>query len=481
MEKLEKDMEALRADVKVDMNTSFKRMMERMLTALQKALPQRIPKVVDDWVLVLPNAGVNTGPVTEALPTADVPIGPLPIGGETTVFMTTGRLELPSFDGQDLRAWIAWTDQFFMVYPTPVAQRVEQALIVMTSDALYWLQWMLHRMPSLTWAQFTWELLLRFGDNKSANNFEALEFNSTGWHSGDADEDDVVDDSIESINEGVTQTVVEKMALQFLGLSPLSSHGFNGSRTMKLIGRIADYKLLTMIDTQWLQLDINISQCFAVTLGNGEQVRAQGLCRGVQLYLQSHSFAADCYVFLLGGVDIILGVNWLSELGNVTTNWLHMSMEFVIDSQKIRLLRDPSLTRRKISMARLDTIIDVNKSWLLWSSDQLVLSELRRATNGKGRPIAYFSKALADRNLVKFAYEKELMAMVLAIQNWRPYLVGRRFLVRTDQRSLRHLLQQPLTTLAQQNWVGKLMGYNSEIVYKMEALNCRADLNVLVA
>jgi hypothetical protein len=50
------------------------------------------------------------------------------------------------------------------------------------------------------------------------------------------------------------------------------------------------------------------------------------------------------------------------------------------------------------------------------------------------RPIAYFSKALGVRNVAKSAYEKELMAVVLAIQHWRPYLLGRRFTVSTDQK-----------------------------------------------
>lgn len=45
------------------------------------------------------------------------------------------------------------------------------------------------------------------------------------------------------------------------------------------------------------------------------------------------------------------------------------------------------------------------------------------------KPIAYFSKALSDRNLNKSAYEKEVMALVLAIQHWEPYLLGRWFIV----------------------------------------------------
>ena len=37
------------------------------------------------------------------------------------------------------------------------------------------------------------------------------------------------------------------------------------------------------------------------------------------------------------------------------------------------------------------------------------------------KPIAFSSKALAETSLTKSIYEKELMALVLAIQHWRPY------------------------------------------------------------
>lgn len=67
------------------------------------------------------------------------------------------------------------------------------------------------------------------------------------------------------------------------------------------------------------------------------------------------------------------------------------------------------------------------------------------------------------------------MALVLAIQHWRPYLLGRRFIVRTDQRSLRHLLTESLTTPAQQNWAAKLLGYDFTIVYKKGILNRKEE------
>lgn len=58
------------------------------------------------------------------------------------------------------------------------------------------------------------------------------------------------------------------------------------------------------------------------------------------------------------------------------------------------------------------------------------------------QPIAYFSRALGLRAKQKSVYEKELMAIVFAVRQWKPYLLGRHFTIRSDQRSLRFLLEQ---------------------------------------
>ena len=80
------------------------------------------------------------------------------------------------------------------------------------------------------------------------------------------------------------------------------------------------------------------------------------------------------------------------------------------------------------------------------------------------RPVAFFSKALAAKNLSKSVYEKEMMALVLAVQQWRHYLMGKPFKVFTDHKSLKHLLQQRLTTTNQQYWLSKLMGFQFEVI-----------------
>ena len=93
----------------------------------------------------------------------------------------------------------------------------------------------------------------------------------------------------------------------------------------------------------------------------------------------------------------------------------------------------------------------------------------------EGRPIAYLSQALKGKNLLLSTYEKEFLALVLAIQKWRHYLLGHRFLVRTDQQALKHLLEQKVGTPFQQRWVTKLLGFDFCVEYRSGKGNKATD------
>ncbi|GKB44630.1 ty3-gypsy retrotransposon protein [Tanacetum coccineum] len=92
-----------------------------------------------------------------------------------------------------------------------------------------------------------------------------------------------------------------------------------------------------------------------------------------------------------------------------------------------------------------------------------------------GRPLGYFSRKLGPRMRVAATYQKELFAIVEAVYKWRQYLVGRRFTIRTDHRSIKELMQQVIQTPLQQKYVRKLMGFDFDIEYKTGASNLVAD------
>ncbi|GKA70256.1 putative mitochondrial protein [Tanacetum coccineum] len=92
-----------------------------------------------------------------------------------------------------------------------------------------------------------------------------------------------------------------------------------------------------------------------------------------------------------------------------------------------------------------------------------------------GHPIAYLSKTLASKHQSLSTYKKEFMAVVMALEKWRGYLLDRHFKIRTNHFSLKYFLDQRLSTPFQTKWLPKLLGFDYEISYKKGADNAATD------
>jgi hypothetical protein len=93
----------------------------------------------------------------------------------------------------------------------------------------------------------------------------------------------------------------------------------------------------------------------------------------------------------------------------------------------------------------------------------------------KGHPIAYLNKALGPKTRAMSTYEKECMAIILALDKWKSYLQHQPFTILTDQRSLTHLEDQKLANGIQHKAFVKLLGLQYKIEYKKGVENSAAD------
>lgn len=89
----------------------------------------------------------------------------------------------------------------------------------------------------------------------------------------------------------------------------------------------------------------------------------------------------------------------------------------------------------------------------------------RSSVNARRASQCFFQPSLKGRALYLSTNEKEVLSLVIAVQKWWPYLLGRPFKVKTDQH-LKFLLEQKVATISQQRWISKLLGYDFIIEYK---------------
>lgn len=102
-------------------------------------------------------------------------------------------------------------------------------------------------------------------------------------------------------------------------------------------------------------------------------------------------------------------------------------------------------------------------------------TSLGEVLSQNGHPIAFFSKKLAPRAQKQSAYVRELMAITVALAKFRHYLLGHPFVLRTDWKSLKNLLDQSLQTPEQQSWLHKFLGFDFRIEYKPGKDNIAAN------
>ena len=90
-------------------------------------------------------------------------------------------------------------------------------------------------------------------------------------------------------------------------------------------------------------------------------------------------------------------------------------------------------------------------------------------------PVAYESTKLNTHQFNYLVHDKEMCAIMHALERWRSFLLGQYFKIYTDHRSLVHFKTQSNLNQRQLRWQEKAADYDMEILYKSGKENVVAD------
>ncbi|XP_052203138.1 uncharacterized protein LOC127808607 [Diospyros lotus] len=155
---------------------------------------------------------------------------------------------------------------------------------------------------------------------------------------------------IPAANSGVEAEDLPKVSLHALA-------GSAGPQTMQvtamLKGKVASllinngstHNFISTKVAHKLQIPTTIIEPFEVRVASGERLAGTQQCKAVSLKIQHIYVSVDLYVIPLAGVDIVLGVQWLAQLGKVVFDYKQMAMEFTLGGRQVRLSMQQGTTR----------------------------------------------------------------------------------------------------------------------------------------
>lgn len=145
-------------------------------------------------------------------------------------------------------------------------------------------------------------------------------------------------------NQEEVEASVEDNQIQILEATPdisfnaLAGH-FHPS-TLRVMGRYGKKQVKILIDNgsnhnfvkpkvaEKLSLKRTPIIEFKVWTGSGAYLTCNSKCENILLCIQGTEFVVDLFILEIKGSEIVLGVQWLIELGTVKTNYRDLIMEF---------------------------------------------------------------------------------------------------------------------------------------------------------
>ena len=174
-----------------------------------------------------------------------------------------------------------------------------------------------------------------------------------------------------------------------------------------------------------------------------ELQRFLGFCNFYRRFIQGYSHIAKPLTILTGNIPW----SWTS----------HQQIAF--DTLKNAITSEPVLA---LPQPRGQFRIEAD------SSDYAVGAVLSQIQDGKWHPIAFLSKALTETQRNYEIYDKEMLSIMIALEEWRHYLIGadESFEIWTDHQNLQYFRQPQKVNRRQARWITQLANYHFTLHHK---------------
>eukprot|EP00253_Pinus_taeda_P018449 PITA_18449 len=141
--------------------------------------------------------------------------------------------------------------------------------------------------------------------------------------------------------------------------------GITTPQTIKIEGQIKKKKVIVLIDSGNTHNFIHCKvakelNCFLypapecqVMVANGATINCSGKCHNIKLSMGEYVLTSPMLSIPMGGVDVVLGVQWLQSLGTIAFNFQELFMKFSTEGKEVEL-RGIAGKPRKISKKVLD-------------------------------------------------------------------------------------------------------------------------------
>eukprot|EP00253_Pinus_taeda_P018944 PITA_18944 len=125
--------------------------------------------------------------------------------------------------------------------------------------------------------------------------------------------------------------------------------GITTPQTIKIEGQIKKKKVIVLIDSGStdnfihckVEKELNFflypaPEC-QVMVANGGTINYSGKCHNIKLSMGEYVFTSPMLSIPMGGVDVVLGVQWLQSLGIIDFNFQELFMKFCVEGKEVEL------------------------------------------------------------------------------------------------------------------------------------------------